>query len=1484
MNKKFFTLIASAFVVAGSFQAAAQSSHGANGEITYRTHLTKSANLDAGLWEVNKINGEKWYQLRVQNPSVTTNAMGKQETFVLTQERDYKTGHIYLAVKPIQEAVLTHSLWKLEFVKDGNPAGWGWKFKNKETGYYLTMDHTRALTYGKDFVDTDFNVVDDLTLNSGGPDVYRLDGGKFSPTILDGCNEIWSWYTDNDISGVPGASFDPELISSYFHDQDSVMALAFVGVPDKGAITWDGAGDGSTDTGEGRSYIAAVKFHSNQLNSLKNGSFLNNSAEALLHIQVVNAGAKVLNADEINSMIDADGNELLFEQNSAYAPDYTFTNATINKIAKFTIYDPVTKATVYQNPFEGATAFTAEESPYKQLVRTNYGPNVPINSVDMDDTDRPDLLWAGYNILFKNGAGNSYLTVLEKLYEGTEPAMYNGLIVTSAPYAYRIGAVNNVADLAAEREEILPADLPGTGTNMDALQARYHWKVTYYPTNDSVVFEPLNASRMTVEETRADLDFVKSKVGANWTQYFFNTINEGVAYSSAGADAPKNSMYNKAPGVPVALYLMNTAPGADAVKLLTIGVPSQYDSWVPNYAAVCKFDEDPLDYNTIEYCYVANPTYQVANDNPAYVTNKFSVLGLPNVDYVADMKMRLTFDNKYSWLKRTSLTNGMYFIQLAYDDGTNTNRIKDMYLVENHWGQMMWDSQTKYQDYMDMPATMWVVKQLYCEDDQYQKNKTPKVAIYNREYGKKGTTEYPVFVGQLYEDEEGNTFFIDHSNIPGDHQYMHDTGTGKFLFNYLSCGDVLKFTEIKKADNTELYDDIRHGYKHFDRESLTFTSFHLNYLRTVDYQDAPNLDYFLNVNTKDSIFNVSLSGSIVFEVDSLYEVDYGYTYDPKELAQLKRTIYSLKVQDQNHVDNDWEYVTLATNAYNGQQNAYYKMHNLEDVEGVYRKLAKFYFKADKRYDGEASKAYSDKRGFVLVDANGPIAGPDYKLEDWLTFQGDLLAVFAPNTINTGDFFNNTYAPRQFVQNGYRMLHVTDSEANARPKSLNTGPTDRTSAFMIADVDRPKYMPIGKEVRDVNGNIKIYSQVGNITAAKRYLFEDSHNQSRIGKDAYEWKPGEFGFLGITYGTKGAADALWPIDPSTVALYADSVVSSQIYMPQYLFFVAPDSIKDGWWCITNQHGYFPTEAAGDIHDKTHYDFYNGYVAGRVLVNLNDSIYKYNGDRNQAHVKARDKFRYEKYTALAFVDAVHMFISEKNENAIDESGSKFSYEYNGKALTGEWLFIFEGGLKLKDVYADQADWKMPDSEHKYIDPDKFQKGINDGYIIPNILNGDHQNYAFSLRYLDYDHKRFFMETQSYDLDATKAGYKGAWIKVQNEVPVLAQTSTSNGIHDKIMPNDELTLTEAIGQGGIFYIEKTEEKATSNEDVQDVAKVKVIASQGKVTILGAAGKKVAISNVLGQAIATGYISNDNYSIDVPAGMVIVAVEGESAVKAVVK
>ena len=84
------------------------------------------------------------------------------------------------------------------------------------------------------------------------------------------------------------------------------------------------------------------------------------------------------------------------------------------------------------------------------------------------------------------------------------------------------------------------------------------------------------------------------------------------------------------------------------------------------------------------------------------------------------------------------------------------------------------------------------------------------------------------------------------------------------------------------------------------------------------------------------------------------------------------------------------------------------------------------------------------------------------------------------------------------------------------------------------------------------------------------------------------------------------------------------------------------------------------------------------------------------------------------------------------------------------------------------------------------------------------------------------------------------------------------------------------------IFTVESVA-APTANEGVS-ATEVKIIATDGAINVKNAAGKNVVVSTILGQIVANEVLTSDNATISVPAGIVIVSVDGEEAVKVNVK
>ena len=162
--------------------------------------------------------------------------------------------------------------------------------------------------------------------------------------------------------------------------------------------------------------------------------------------------------------------------------------------------------------------------------------------------------------------------------------------------------------------------------------------------------------------------------------------------------------------------------------------------------------------------------------------------------------------------------------------------------------------------------------------------------------------------------------------------------------------------------------------------------------------------------------------------------------------------------------------------------------------------------------------------------------------------------------------------------------------------------------------------------------------------------------------------------------------------------------------------------------------------------------------------------------------------------------------------------------------------------------------------------------------LNNNKHKNAVFSFRFLKNDSNDFLIESETQKnganiknskLDVVSiAPQKGGWVKIQNGVPVIANYQS---------------YSEAGLDAEVFNVEATDEAPTANDAIA-TAEVSIVAGNGTVTIKGAAGKNVIITNVLGQTVANTVLSSDEATIFAPAGIVVVAVEGEAAVKAIVK
>ncbi|MDR1779258.1 MAG: DUF6383 domain-containing protein [Tannerella sp.] len=153
----------------------------------------------------------------------------------------------------------------------------------------------------------------------------------------------------------------------------------------------------------------------------------------------------------------------------------------------------------------------------------------------------------------------------------------------------------------------------------------------------------------------------------------------------------------------------------------------------------------------------------------------------------------------------------------------------------------------------------------------------------------------------------------------------------------------------------------------------------------------------------------------------------------------------------------------------------------------------------------------------------------------------------------------------------------------------------------------------------------------------------------------------------------------------------------------------------------------------------------------------------------------------------------------------------------------------------------------------------------------NNYHKDCVWQFRLIERRADDFLIESETTDRDVPGklfAPCDGGWIKTQNYVPVISSARSDKydmpqGAQFNVIP------------GGDLRPVATEEVASP---------VAVVGGTGTVTILNAAGKSVTITNILGQTVTTTVLTSDNATLSAPQGIVVVAVKGEPAVKALVK
>ena len=791
----------------------------------------------------------------------------------------------------------------------------------------------------------------------------------------------------------------------------------------------------------------------------------------------------------------------------------------------------------------------------------------------------------------------------------------------------------------------------------------------------------------------------------------------------------------------------------------------------------------------------------------------------------------------------TTIADGLYLIRLVEND-VRTKIAEDAsegdYYIANLGGAFGYVEQARNQDFQHMPAAQWYV-------EKQGTSSTAPVTITNREFSDRGLN------GNLQAFKSGDNVFFTVNN-----------------FTYNGSRDTLEFI---KVDNPT---DAHMGYKYVTKEQASVETYVFNYLHGLSLENGLNTP-----SDKDSLVRVDETGAKAeFRLIPVVTDDsYGIQLDEKEtgVANLVRNVYYIQAYDNSKFEGT-RYLNYDKATKNYVMSKYAQPFFLKennDIDGThYYALVEANLLGSQitllNEDGEITGfaygtvinnelyEYYDEDGEpIVMDDSENIAIYDYNDDNELTRLRINVMPTSPSLTETSlvgsdnkyalynktsnndaqeglwfSYYDEDNSQYDYAREGgystnyaYYRVSVDDNTLDLTIANIDDKWTQeiRVSAFEVATNDSPLYRRFNgaaPETYGTSANAPLNLKFFRFNNDAEYLFENYSSENAY-RDGINDK--SISFLGVNNAYQFEEN-----ETRSYTMYVDTAyVRNNTRMPQYLIAVKPEFVEgDTTLCDASTHQHAtPEEALACEHTQIKV----GFTRAMYLFNAQDSIDAANYD-----YQGKAAYGAQGYTRLAFKDAVH---------------------------AGDTLYILNPG-----VTTDQL--KATDLKDGDLFADKIFLGDN-----------KHKNVVFSFRLIDSDNNRFLIESESEENGAAVlnkdlsnvsiAPMAGGWVKVQNGVPVIARYQDFN---------------EAIAQADVFDVnDEIQYDAVDNEEIA-VEGVSVVAGNGQVTIMGAAGKNVTITNILGKVIASQVIASDNATIAVPAGIVAVAVEGEAAVKAIVK
>ena len=799
---------------------------------------------------------------------------------------------------------------------------------------------------------------------------------------------------------------------------------------------------------------------------------------------------------------------------------------------------------------------------------------------------------------------------------------------------------------------------------------------------------------------------------------------------------------------------------------------------------------------------------------------------------ISDQNVTIKIGTNFSGLKPTTLADGVYLIKYKTTGGNTKRGQNGLYALANLAGEFGWAEQAVNQEFKHMPAAQWAIV-------KNGTSSTAPVTVKNREFP------------ELSE----SAVALNNKTVQ---LYAVDGSDDVFFYNG-TVADTLSVTKVEDS----LAKDLKLGYRYVSEDSAKVQTYVFNYLHGLALDKYLNVDesavrvdengekanFRLRIVAKDDHYGVG--DSLVRNVYYI-EKNGGYlTYsESSKKYEIGSTPQPFFLKENNCIDGKHYYALVEANIryYNvNAANAFYepKYAGLKNTDQVEVNGAKVIVPT---LTVNSSSPLFDKDGKYLVEDNSNIEKAYAYKANSTTGIIELAEISFTNGLNSSYYNSNA------AQNG-KKVSVDDNSLN-----LTQGSTDdkfenglnreiRTSAFAVVTDDSPLYRrfnntALGESNTDACDSLAFVESVRG-----EYLMDEWNKnlQDKVVNYAGIWNQG-----------KADGKLFFHIDTAWVNRGAGNI------KPQYLISTAHVDVPGtpGVPC-TYAHNHYDNN--GKLVDAAHCGHATpanaGYHYGKYLVNCSDSaqiVIDRKASANPYMLSTSGSVN-SAYTRVGFVEAIHM---------------------------GDSLYVLTNGFE-KMAPAD-LDTAAIIANYKKAGLERF---------IVNLAGDNHKNVTWSFRYVNPDKagnvaeegndNSFLIESNVYAANETYRTVKGdkdraiapidaaAWLKMHNGCLVLTDKAAT------------FSSTKTGGDGAlVFNVQRMTEEdqfVTSNDEIATEG-ISIVAGNGTVTVQGAAGKSVVITNILGKVIAETVLTSDNATISVPAGIVAVAVDGEEAVKAIVK